>query len=426
MPALRDHKSPFDAAPSAPRPLRVAVVTETWPPEVNGVAATASRLVAELGARGHSLQLVRPRQGPGDHAAVAAAGNHGAARGPTEVLVPGLPIPRYPQLKMGLPARQTLLRLWRAARPDVVHIVTEGPLGWSALQAATALQLPVVSDFRTNFHAYSQHYGMAWLHRPIVAYLRSFHNRCASTMVPTAGLREELSALGFRSLRVVARGVDARLFDPARRSAALRRQWGVAEHDPVVVHVGRLAAEKNLDALVAAHRAMRQVNPRTALVLVGDGPARAMLAQRCPDAHFVGLQRGEALAAHYASADLFLFPSLTETFGNVLPEALASGLAVLAFDYAAAAQLLGKGGVAESQRRPAGVTVPYGDTAGFVAAAAALAGDPARVAALRREARHVALALDWGRIAGEVEHEYLGAMAAAPLAQADALQPRAS
>lgn len=426
MRALHEDEDLLHDAPRARRPLHVAVVTETWPPEVNGVAATASRVVAELRARGHGVQVVRPRQGPDDLPAGHTAGHDGQACGPGEVLLPGLPIPRYPQLKMGLPARRTLQRLWGEDRPDVVHIVTEGPLGWSALRAAAALRLPVVSDFRTNFHAYSRHYGMAWLHRPIVGYLRGFHNRCASTMVPTAALRDELAAQGFRSLRVVARGVDAGLFDPARRSAELRRQWGVAEDDPVVVHVGRLAPEKNLDTLVAAHQAMRQVNPRTALVFVGDGPARAALAQRCPDAHFAGLQRGEALAAHYASADLFLFPSLTETFGNVLPEALASGLAVLAFDYAAAAQLLGNGAAAGRLGSPAGVTVPYGDTAAFVAAAATLAGDPDRVAALRRRARHVALSLDWGRIAGEVEHEYLAAVDASPAARSGRLEPSAT
>ena len=406
----RDDELTVDEYRPARRSLRVAVVTETWPPEVNGVAATASRVVAELRERGHELQVLRPRQ----HGADAETDEPGYA----EVLMRGLPIPRYPQLKMGLPSRRTLLRLWGLHRPDVVHIVTEGPLGWSALQAAMALKLPVVSDFRTNFHAYSRHYGVAWLQRPIVGYLRKFHNRCASTMVPTAGLRDELAAAGFRQLRVIARGVDARHFDPAKRSPELRRQWGVAEDDPVVVHVGRLAPEKNLDTLVAAYSAMRQANPRTALVFVGDGPSRAALAARCPDAHFAGLQRGEALAAHYASADLFLFPSLTETYGNVLPEALASGLAVLAFDYAAAAQLLATGA--------GGLTVPYGDNAAFVAAAAALAGDPARVAALRAKARATALVLDWGRIAREVEAEYLSAMAPATQAVPGLLAPRLS
>ena len=131
----------------------MAVVTETYPPEVNGVAATISRVVAGLRQRGHDPALVRPRQGPADRAS--------AEGGAAEMLVRGLSIPRYPELRMGLPCRRALMRHWAMQRPDVVHLVTEGPLGWSALQAAARLGLPVVSDFRTNFHAYSSHYGVA-------------------------------------------------------------------------------------------------------------------------------------------------------------------------------------------------------------------------------------------------------------------------
>ena len=394
----RDDALTVDAFMPARRSLRVAVVTETWPPEVNGVAATSARVVAELRDRGHELQVIRPRQNHED----------GAAEEPgyAEVLMRGLPIPRYPQLKMGLPSRRTLLRLWGLQRPDVVHIVTEGPLGWSALQAAQALRLPVVSDFRTNFHAYSRHYGVAWLQRPIVGYLRKFHNRTACTMVPTDTLRAELQAEGFMNLRVVARGVDTQLFDPARRSEALRRRWDVAPYEMVVLHVGRIAPEKNLETLIAAHAAMRQRDPRVKLVFVGDGPARASMQQRCPDAHFAGLQRGEDLAAHYASADVFLFPSLTETYGNVLPEALASGLAVVAFDCAAAGQLVSHG--------HNGLLVKPGEGAEFCSTAARLAGHMAEARLLGAEGRHTALKLDWGRIAREVESEYLAAIDHAP------------
>jgi glycosyltransferase involved in cell wall biosynthesis len=408
MTAPRDDELTVDAYLPARRSLRVAVVTETWPPEVNGVAATAARVVAELRDRGHELQVLRPRQQHGDTAADEP--------GYGEVLMRGLPIPRYPQLKMGLPSRRALLRLWGLQRPDVVHIVTEGPLGFSALQAAQAMRLPVVSDFRTNFHAYSRHYGMAWLQRPIVGYLRKFHNRTACTMVPTEALRAELRTEGFENLRVVSRGVDTGLFDPMHRSEELRRQWGVGPGDMVAVHVGRIAPEKNLATLQAAHAAMQQRDPRVKLVFVGDGPARATLQQRCPQAHFAGLQRGAALAAHYASADVFLFPSVTETWGNVLPEAMASGLAVVAFDCAAAGQLVRHG--------HNGLLARVGDEAGFCATAARLAGALGEARALGAGARQAALKLDWGRIAREVEAEYLAAMAAASQPRAAALAAR--
>jgi glycosyltransferase involved in cell wall biosynthesis len=384
----------------ARRSLRIAVVTETYPPEVNGVSLTVARFVEGLRRRGHDIGLVRPRQARAERAAADGAGFH-------EVLVRGLAIPRYPSLKLGLPAKRALERLWTCRRPDVVHIVTEGPLGWSALRAAEKLRLPVVSDFRTNFHAYSRHYGIAWLSKPILAYLRKFHNRTLCTLVPTEALRAELAALGFRGLRVVSRGVDAALFDPARRSDALRADWGAGPEDPVLLHVGRIAPEKNLDALLAAYAAVRRCAPRARLVLVGDGPARHELQARCPDAILAGMRRGEDLAAHYASADIFLFPSLTETYGNVTAEAMASGLAVVAFDYAAAAALI--------QHGQSGLLAPFGDTEAFCALAAGLAGGPAAVAGLGARARHTAAAHDWTRVVRQLESALEVAAAAGPV-----------
>jgi glycosyltransferase involved in cell wall biosynthesis len=315
----------------------------------------------------------------------------------------GLPIPRYPELRLGLPARRALVRQWTVRRPDVVHIVTEGPLGWSALQAALQLKLPVVSDFRTNFHAYSKHYGMAWLRTPIMGYLRKFHNRTACTMVPTDGLRGELMLAGFKNLRVVSRGVDTQLFSPTRRNASLRTSWGADSNDLVVMCVGRLAPEKNLGLLMDAFDALRVQEPGAKLVLVGDGPQRADLQQRCPSAIFSGMQRGDNLAAHYASADLFLFPSTTETFGNVLPEAMASGLAVVAYDYAAARQLVRHG--------DSGLLVPYDDGPAFCAAAQRLAGQLDWVRAMGVQGRLTARRQDWAAIVGLVEQAYMGAMA---------------
>lgn len=319
----------------AHRSLRVAVVTETYPPEVNGVAVTVARLVEGLLQRGHEIQLVRPRQDSAD--------SRMNASGLQEMLMRGMPIPRYPQLRLGLPAKAALVAAWHKRRPDMVHIATQGPLGWSALKAARKLRLPVSTDFRTNFHAYSRHYGLGWLNRTIVAYLRKFHNQAALTMVPTLALREQLAALGFERLCVVGRGVDTRRFGPDWRSPLLRDRWGVAVDDPVVLYVGRIAPEKNLDLLARAYEAMCQRRKNLRLVVVGEGPERDELGRRCPGAIFPGVQSGAELAQSYASADIFLFPSRTETYGNVTAEALASGLGVVAFDYAAAHELIRHG-----------------------------------------------------------------------------------
>jgi glycosyltransferase involved in cell wall biosynthesis len=316
-------------------PLRIAVVTETWPPEVNGVALTLSKLVRQLSSRQHSIQLIRPRQDAQDTGREQV--------GWSEILLRGLPIPRYPQLKLGFPSKKALIKAWSQKRPDLVHIATEGPLGWSALQAARVLRLPVTSDFRTNFHSYSQHYGIGWLQKPIAAYLRKFHNRTLCTMVPTQALHTQLQAAGFDNLHVVARGVDTAVFHPNKRQAPLREQWQADEHTVVLLSVGRLAPEKNLDLIVNTYKALKENNRPVKLVFAGDGPYRSKLQTDCPDALFMGMLNQAQLAEVYASADLFMFTSVTETFGNVTLEALACGTPVLAFDCAAASDLIDDG-----------------------------------------------------------------------------------
>lgn len=370
--------------------LRIAVVTETWPPEVNGVALTLSKLVHGLAQRNHAIQLIRPRQGAHDAGTVQDD--------MSELLLKGLPIPRYPELKLGLPNKKALLKAWTLRRPDLVHIATEGPLGWSALRVARQLRLPVTSDFRTNFHSYSKHYGVGWLSKPILAYLRKFHNHTACTMVPTRALRNELSTLGFENVRVVARGVDTTVFHPDKRSAELRQSWGADEHSLVMLSVGRLAKEKNLDLVLQAHAAMRAVHPGCRLVFAGDGPYRAALQDKCPEAVFLGMRPHAELARIYASADLFVFPSLTETFGNVTLEALACGTPTLAFDTAAAAELVVHG--------HNGWLVQGSGEEDFVLQALSIARDPALLQSLREQTRQSVAALDWLAIVLQVEEVF--------------------
>ena len=367
--------------PLQPR-LRVALVTETYPPEVNGVAMTLGRMVDGLRRRGHSVQLVRPRQ-PGD-------GTAAAEDSLDEILVRGLPIPGYGGLRFGLPAGSALRRAWLRQPPDIVHVATEGPLGWSAVGAARALRLPLSSSFHTNFDAYSRHYGVGWLKKPISRYLRGLHNRTDATLVPTQTLVQELAAQGYRNLSVLSRGVDVRLFNPARRSDALRAAWGVAPSGLVVSYVGRIAREKNLHLVLAAFDAIKRVAGDAKLVFVGDGPMRRSLAARHPAHIFAGTRRGTDLAEHYASADVFLFPSLTETFGNVTTEALASGLGVVAYGCAAAADLIEDGGN--------GRLVPPGDETAFIDAAVALASHGENLVLTRTLAAPSVAHLDWERI----------------------------
>ena len=323
--------------------LKIAVVTETYPPDINGVAMTLSRIVNGLVKNGHDILLIRPKHFKNDEPA--------ARDGFQEKLVHGLPIPFYKQLRMGLPSKKELLRLWTYNRPDIVHIATEGPLGWSALQAAKKLRLPVSTDFRTNFHAYSNHYKIGWLSAAILSYLKKFHNAAHVTMVPTSQLEAELDAVGFQNLHIVPRGIDTQLFSPHKRSLRLREQWGANDQTTVMLYVGRLAAEKNLPLVIQSYAMAQKIHNDVKLVLVGDGPLMSDLQNKYPEVVFAGFQTGEDLAMHYASADMFVFASQTETFGNVTLEAMASGLAVVAFNHAAASELIisGENGMLAAQ-----------------------------------------------------------------------------
>ncbi len=371
----------------AQRSLRIAVVTETWPPEVNGVAVTLSKLIHHLGQRHHTIQLIRPRQNKTDKGYEET--------GWSELLLRGLPIPRYPQLKLGLPSKKELIKAWSTRRPDLVHIATEGPLSWSALQAAHTLRLPVTSDFRTNFHSYCQHYGVGWLTKPIMAYLKKFHNRTAFTMVPTQAMKYQLEALGFKNLKVVARGVDTQFFHPNQRDESLRQSWNVKPETLVMLSVGRLAAEKNLDLTIETYQALKAAGRDVQMVFAGDGPMRAVTQAKCPDALFVGMCTHAQLTQVYASADLVLFSSLTETFGNVTLESLASGTPVLAFDCAAAGEFIThhkNGWLADCDAPQA-----------YIQCALDITQDTSTLRAAREHARASVEHLGWDEIASQVE-----------------------
>jgi len=372
--------------PGARSALRVAVVTETYPPEINGVARTVGLMVEALCDRGHEVQLIRPRQrkerGPSDG-------------GLEERLVSGLPIPFYRHLQMGFAPPRMFHREWAKRRPDVVHVVTEGPLGWAAVGAARRLGIPICSDFHTNFHSYSRHYGVGVFSGIVSRYLRVLHNRTDCTLVPTGEVQSNLEALAFERVRVVGRGVDSWLFSPARRSERLRATWGCRGSETVALYVGRLAPEKNLRVFVEGALAMRAIDTNLRVVLVGDGPQSAELRARHPDFVFAGMRTGGDLAEHYASADVFLFPSTTETFGNVTLEAMASGLAVVAYKYAAARQYL--------RHEVSALLAPVGDGAAFVGMAERLAKDRDLVSRLRSEARRAAEGASWKRAFDDLE-----------------------
>lgn len=350
--------------------MRYAIVTETYPPEINGVALTVQSLEQGLRERGHVVGVIRPRQ------------TRHSAPAPHERLLPSLPLPRYPGLRFGLPATRKIISLWNLHRPDAIYVATEGPLGWSALRAAKTLGIPAATGFHTRFDRYMREYGMPFLQPVALRWMRRFHNGANATLVPTEALQEELRAMGFRHATRLPRAVDNAQFHPQYRDDTLRAAWGLRAEDLAVIHLGRIAPEKNLGLAVRAFRAIQQQCPAARFVWVGDGPAREALTKGNPDFIFCGLQRGEALARHFSSADLFLFPSRSETYGNVTLEAMASGVPTIAFDYGAARERLrdGEHGAAVAN------DAADGDDS-FVRAAVRIATDPGLRTQMRLAAR---------------------------------------
>lgn len=348
-PAFIDNESLRTLSAKRMSPMKVSFVSETWLPEINGVTHTLSQLAQYLYEQRYTLQLVRPMPKDGSH----------EDRVVEELQVKAIPVKDYEGVNIGWVPPRELRQFWRAHRPDVVYIATEGPLGMVALRVARQLRLPVVSGFHTNFDQYSRHYLWLRIVRPFVgAFLKRFHNRTLITLVPTQQQAERMTVQGYRNVKVMGRGLDHGRFSPQHRDNALREEWGATPDTVVVMYTGRLAVEKNISLLIASLQALHEQYPDQIAVIVGDGPMRESIEQAVPWAHFVGFQQNEALARYYASGDIFLFPSLSETFGNVVTEAMSSGLCVVAFDYAAAGELIENG--------VSGFVVPCGNEHAFV------------------------------------------------------------
>jgi phosphatidylinositol alpha 1,6-mannosyltransferase len=301
--------------------MKIAYFTESLLPHVDGVSRTLAQLFATLEARGVDFRVYSPFV-PGPE--VSWSGRVRPVR--------YVRFPLYPDYRVSLPWGHGIARELDAWAPDLVHVVSPTPLASWAQRYAARRGIPAVSSFHTHFVSYFRYYGVPALEGWGWGMLRRFYARCARVYAPSRSIIRELEAHGIRRLELWSRGIDAGRFSPAHRDPELRRRAGADGDTPLVLLVSRLVKEKDLADLVEMDRVLRARGAEHRLALVGDGPMRAELEERLPEAFFAGHQTGEALARWYASADVFVFPSTTETFGNVVLEALASGLPAVVVD----------------------------------------------------------------------------------------------
>lgn len=278
------------------RPMRIMLATDAWEPQVNGVVRTLTRVIDELRQMGHQVDVVSPGQ------------------------FKTFPLPTYPEIKVAVGAYEPVQERFKAFEPEAIHIATEGPIGLAARRICVEWKLP----FTTSYHTRFPEYVSARLPLPLAAgyaYMKWFHKPSGRLMVATPTMRDELTRHGFRNISAWSRGVDTEVYHP-RGEGEPDVFEGLAR--PIFLYVGRVAVEKNIDAFLGLDL------PGTKVV-VGDGPQREELIETHPEAKFVGAKFGDELAAHYACADVFVFPSLTDTFGLVILEAMAAGTPVAAY-----------------------------------------------------------------------------------------------
>jgi glycosyltransferase involved in cell wall biosynthesis len=296
--------------------MRVAIITENFLPKLDGVTRTLARLLEYLQDHGHKVLLLGPESGMEEYAGAEIVGTA------------GVPFPFYPELKFNF-FRPLFLRRLSEFQPDVVHLVDPVILGAAGLAAARVLGKPLISSYHTNLAAYCGHFGFTLLAQPMWFYNRLIHNQCTLTFCPSPSTASMLRAQGFQRVRIWPRGVDTSSFGPEHRDMNKRSAWLHAEEKVVLLYAGRVSWEKNLRLLIQAYQEMD--HSRCHLVIVGDGPALREMKQELDGlpATFTGYLQGAELASAYASADYFAFPSKTETFGQVVLEAMASGLPVV-------------------------------------------------------------------------------------------------
>ncbi|MFB6240668.1 MAG: glycosyltransferase family 4 protein, partial [Gemmatimonadota bacterium] len=338
--------------------MRVAVFSGSYNHIADGVSLTLNDLVAHLGRRGIPCRVFAPTA---DDPALDHAG--------TLTPVPSVAVPGRSEYRLTLGLTPSVREALREFRPNLFHVAAPDPLGLQAVHLARSENIPVAATFNTHFPSYLDYYGFGVLERVAWCYLRHFYRQCDQVYVPTGIVRDMLRRQGIESdIRLWRRGVELDRFNPTRRSASWREEHEIAGDDVVVTFVGRLVREKGLQTFAEVVRRLERGDVPHRSVVVGDGPDREELEERLPNTIFTGFLEGETLARAYASSDVFLFPSDTETFGKVTLEAMASGLPAVCADAGGSRELVQDGRT--------GLLCPPGDADAFAEAVRRLVLNP--------------------------------------------------
>jgi phosphatidylinositol alpha 1,6-mannosyltransferase len=369
--------------------MRLALFTDTFLPQMNGVSRTLQRLTTHLNRRGIEHLLFSPKSAPEDSYA-----------DPIRPIT-SIPFFLYPECRLALPNMSSIQSELNAFRPDLLHMVTPFNIGLCGLRYARKHGLPHVASYHTHFDRYLEYYRMKRIVPLYWKYMKWFHRSCDATFTPSYETLDSLQTQGFKRLKLWSRGIDCNLYTPDKRSQEVRERYGITA-PLLLLYVGRIAPEKDISTLTLAMQQLPDsVQSQVHWMIVGDGPLLPELRAQAPrNVTFTGYKHGEELATLYASADLFVFPSSTETFGNVVLEAMASGLPVIGVKEGGVKDLItpGRTGVMVEPRCPDA----------FVREICTWVDHPQKLTAMGLEGRQLALGRSWESIFDGLIRDYEG------------------
>lgn len=372
--------------------LRVAIFTGNYNHIQDGVSLTLNRLVTFLEEQGIPVIVFGPTV---DEPAIDHEGEF--------VSVPSIPMPGRPEYRITVGFPEKAQQRLREFNPTLIHLATPDVLGFRAMRWGQANNIQIIASYHTHFTSYLKYYNLDMLEKIGWKYLSWFYSQCKHIYVPSPSMADELNEQGIdEGIRIWARGVDTQQFSPDFRDMEWRRSVGFNDDDKVVTFVSRLVWEKNLQTYVDTVKRLQQKNPNIKAMIVGDGPAKKELEEKLPEAHFTGFVTGEELSRAYASSDIFLFPSETETFGNVTLEAMSSGLPCIVADATGSRSLVESG-------ENGFLAAPY-DTQAFAQCITDIVEDPSLEEEMSKAARQKALSYSWTNVNGELLNNYREAL----------------